>query len=275
MYILYFLSIIALIFVFHFCMVFIIQKLDITKKIISNNRFYLYIGYNKNLCVETCHYSKSLCKTCNKHFTHSFSIHIAYLYFIFYYGKDDLFTKDINLKQYGFICDNNELFWNNFCWGNKSFKNPFKKYILNERYLFDIANSKLINVSCFNPYSPIHDDGIEFPYISIIKDKTYTNKNNEQIYVDEVKWYIMEKRLINPIFKKTFLKHVLFKKQITLNAVFKKPINGKHEYSYNLNDYPDILRMYKLVTENNNYFITYKLYYDLKKLIEDLMKTIL
>ena len=114
---------------------------------------------------------------------------------------------------------------------------------------------------------------IEFPYVSILKNTIYMDKNNEQIHVDEVKLYIMEKRFVSPIIKNTFMKHVLYKKEITLNAVFKKPINGKHEYSINLNQYPDILRMYKLVTENNHYFITYKLHYDLKRVINDLMNS--
>lgn len=182
-----------------------------------------------------------------------------------------MFANNIILKQYGFVSTNDELFWNKFYWGHKSFKNPFKQTILDKRFVFDIVNSKLINIECFNPYSTSYNDMIEFPYVSILKNTIYMDKNNEQIHVDEVKLYIMEKRFVSPIIKNTFMKHVLYKKEITLNAVFKKPINGEYEYSINLNQYPDILRMYKLVTENNHYFITYKLHYDLKRVINDLM----
>lgn len=275
------LTIIALIFVFHFIGIHINKSFGfkIGKHITIQRTF------DKSLMVSTYHATSYEYDEPEKEYAKNISLTIGRFWIQFKYGHNFIipthYIEEGKMKNYGLYCIDDETFWRSFWWGTHLYDNPFApSYFLGCWYM-NMDNGKWVNRNDIEDYY-----NLKSPYIVLEeKNVTYVNKNGTEQNVPLITWHIEKRSWCPAILKRIGLSKLYQKTHIDLEFVISQ--NGDKQFNgigviYNdfkggvygssiqLNNYPTVLHNMKYIHKNVYYLNVFK--HNLLELIEYFMK---
>lgn len=223
-------GLIVFIFAFHFICLEInirIRRNNIKKNLKTwsweskNRKFRIARICNHDLMITKTQYSFYDVDDDKRDYAKSISLEIGGFYISFKYSKDFLmdihYSDDSKSSHYGFYSIDGERFWRAIWIGDKLYYNIFTPEKFLGCWIYDIENNKLIDNELLDKYSDKYNPNIEFPYITILKNCEYTDKDQETYQVDEIRWWLEERRWTLPILYWLGLSKLYTKKVIALS----------------------------------------------------------
>lgn len=197
-------GIIVLVFGLHFPLLrYNIHMLKTKGSIIhSSKRWFVYRTSSPDIRVTTTHYCPENYDDDPNNYARSIALTWGGFNIWFYYAhdfiqveKDKLWCTEDKSKYYGFDSIDGGYMWRNIWWGNHLYDNPFLRTKCTKKYVYDMCRNKLEDRNKFDRY----EDDRYFPYVKVIRNTTYTDKNHETNPVKEIKFWLEEWWWENPI----------------------------------------------------------------------------
>lgn len=249
-----------------------------------NDMFNISADGQKDLMVVMNHYNKLWCEDFDFKFTHAIDFIIGGFSFTFRYGHDYYEAdpdgdNDYSSKYYGLYSVDGEYFWREFCWGIKRWDNPFKATKFLGCWVYDVYNYKMTPLNKLREYSDDYDPNIKFPYLFVVKDTTYTDKAGETYPVEEIRWWLEERRWTTLFMSKIGLGRFFQLKRVDLAFESKTELGVKRDSWKGgviggdiwLNQYPELYKTYNLITEKDYRNLTNKFRLTLRELTNNFM----